>query len=149
MENSDAAVSTERVTPAACDGSPLRLRAIATVAGALIAAAAHLIALAMGADMLVPAFEGEGTQQLATIGVAASAAGATLIGWAVAWATQRFTARPRRTWLVFALVGLALSFVPVIAIEAAVLTQVVLGIQHLLVAGVVIPLVSRTLPVTS
>lgn len=52
-------------------------------------------------------------------------------------------------WLIFALAGLALSFVPVIAIEAATLTQVVLAFQHLLVAGVVIPLFSRMLPAAS
>jgi uncharacterized membrane protein len=130
-------------------GSPMRLRAIATVAGAVVAAAAHLIALAAGADMLVPAFEGDGTQQLATIGVAASAAGATLIAWAVAWAAQRFTSKPRTVWLTFAMVGLVLSFVPVIAIEAAVLTKVVLSVQHLLVAAVVIPLFARSLPATA
>lgn len=127
-------------------GSSARLRVVATVAGTGLAALVHVIALAAGAEMLVPAFEGEGTQQIATIGVAASAAAATLIGWGVAWAAQRFTSRSRRVWLTFALVGLAVSFVPVIAIEATAVTKLVLALQHLLVAGVVIPLFARTLP---
>jgi uncharacterized membrane protein len=127
-------------------GSTLRLRIIATVTGTVLATAAHLLALAVGVDMLVPAFEGEGTQQLATIGVAASAAGATLIGWAAAWAAARFTSRPRTVWAGLAVVGLALSFIPVVAIEATVATKIVLAVQHLLVAGAIIPLFARTLP---
>ncbi len=138
-------VTTTRALPF-ISGSPTRVRAIATIAGTVIAAVAHLVALAAGAEMAVPAFDGEGTQQLATIGVAASAAGAALIGWAVAWAARRFTGKPRTVWLAFALVGLAASFVPVIAIEATALTKVVLALQHLLVAAVVIPLFARTLP---
>jgi hypothetical protein len=137
------------VRPASLAGSPTGLRAIATVAGALLAAAAHLVALAAGAEMLVPALDGEGTQQIATVGVAASAAGAALIGWAVAWAAKRFAGKPRPVWLAFALVGLAVSFVPVIAIEATALTKLVLVIEHLLVAAVVIPLFARTLPATA
>lgn len=135
--------------PSAPAGSSSRLRGVATVAGAVLASTAHLIALTAGADMLVPAFEGEGTQRIATIGVAASAGAATLIGWAVAWAAQRFTTKPRTVWISLALVGLALSFVPVIAIEATAVTKTVLALQHLLVAGAVIPLFARTLPATT
>ncbi|GAB3118896.1 hypothetical protein GCM10027160_31950 [Streptomyces calidiresistens] len=125
---------------------PTRFRLLAAVSGALAAAAAHLIALAAGAEMLVPAFEGEGTQQIATVGVLASAFGATLIGWAVARGAERFTPRPRAAWLAFAAVGLLLSFVPVIAIDATGLTRAVLALQHLLVAVIVIPVFARTLP---
>lgn len=125
--------------------SPTRTRAIATIVGALVAAGVHLVALAAGAEMAVPAFDGEGTQQLATVGVAASAFAAALIGWAVAWAAGRFTGKPRTLWLLFALVGLAASFVPVIAIEATAQTKLILATEHLLVAAVVIPLFTRTL----
>jgi large exoprotein involved in heme utilization and adhesion len=134
-----------RPRPAAA-GSPARLGALAVAGGAVIAAVAHLVALAAGAEMLVPALDGEGTQQLATAGVAASAAGAALIGWAAAWGARRFTRKPRAVWVALALIGLALSFVPVVAIEATAITKAVLALQHLLVAGVVIPLLARTLP---
>lgn len=125
--------------------APGRSRLLALLAATATAAVAHLVALAAGAEMLVPAFEGDGTQQLATIGVAASAAGAALIGWAAARAAARFTARPRQVWLIFALAGLALSFAPVVAIETITMTKVVLALQHLLVAAIVIPVFARTL----
>ncbi len=126
--------------------SPSRQRLLATVSATAVAAGAHLFALAAGAEMLVPAFDGAGTQQLATMGVAASAAGAALIGWAATWAAKRFTSRPRTAWLTIAAAGLLLSFVPVIAIEATALTKLVLSSQHLLVAGIVVPVFARTLP---
>lgn len=139
-------LSTKKPPAQAPTGSQTPLRVIATVAATVVAAVAHLLALAVGAEMLLPAFDGEGTQQLATIGVAASAAGAALIAWAVAWAAQRFTSKPRTFWVSFALAGLAVSFIPVIAIEATAMTKVVLSLMHLLVAGTVIPLFARTLP---
>lgn len=137
---------TTVTAPTADAASSTRSRVTAVVLGIVAATTVHLIALAAGAEMLVPAFEGDGTQQLATIGVAASAAGAVLIGWLVATAATRWTARPRTSWLVFAILGLVASFVPVVAIEATALTKGVLALQHLLVAGVVVPLFARTLP---
>lgn len=125
--------------------SSTRWRLATLVAATAAATLAHLMALAAGADMLLPAFDADGTQQLSTVGVAASAAVATLLGWAVAWAAGRFTRRPRRVWLILALAGLAGSFVPVEAIEATGPTKAVLAAQHLLVAAMVIPVFARTL----
>jgi len=58
----------------------------------------------------------------------------------------RFTARHRQVGLIFALAGLVLSFVPVVAIEATGLRKAVLAAQHLLVAAIVIPVFACTLP---
>lgn len=126
--------------------SPTRWRRAALLAAPAAAAATHVVALAAGADMLVPAFDADGTQQLATVGVAASAAAATLLAWAVAWAAARLASRPRRVWLAFALAGLSLSFVPIVAVQATGLTKAVLAAQHLVVAAIVIPMFARTLP---
>ena len=121
-------------------------RALAVVGGAAAGTVVHLVALAAGADMAVPAFDGNGTQQIAAVGVALSALVAVSVGWGVAVAAERWTPRPRTTWLTFALAGLALSFVPIAAIEATTTTRSVLALEHVAVAAIVIPVVARTLP---
>lgn len=122
-----------------------RARALAMVAGAVGAGGVHLGALAAGVDMEVPAFGGEGKLQIALVGVILSALVAVAIGWAVAAASERWAPRPRPVWLAFALVGLALSFVPLVAIEATAATRWVLAAEHVVVAAVVLPTFARTL----
>jgi len=119
---------------------------VLTVAGAALAATlVHLVALALGADMDVPAFDGQGTQQIAAVGVTLSALAGALIGWGLALAAGRWSARPRATWLLVVGVGLLLSFVPIVAIDATAATRAVLALEHLAVAAVTIPGLARTL----
>ena len=124
-----------------------RTRVLAVGGGAIAATLVHLVALALGAEMAVPAFDGQGTQQIAAVGVALSALVGALVGWGLALAAGRWCARPRATWLLVVAVGLLLSFVPVIAIEATAVTRAVLALEHLAVAAVMIPVLARTLPV--
>lgn len=124
-----------------------RARVLAVAGGALAATVVHLLAGALGADMAVPAFDGQGTEQIAAVGVALSALAGALVGWGLALAAGRWAARPRVTWLVVAGVGLVFSFVPVIAIDATAATRAVLALEHLAVAAVMIPVLARTLPV--
>ena len=143
-------MSTAPTAPAASPPSPgtreSSRRALGVVGGAAAGTVVHLVALAAGADMAVPAFDGDGTQQIAAVGVALSALLAVSVGWGAAVAAERWTPRQRATWLTFALAGLALSFVPVAAIEATTTTRAVLALEHAAVAAIAIPVVARTLP---
>jgi len=145
-------MSTAQTTPSPSHPAPAtrvsrtRRRALAVVGGAATGTVVHLVALATGADMAVPAFDGDGTQQIAAVGVALSALVAVSVGWGVAVAAERWTPRPRATWLTFALAGLALSFVPIAAIEATTTTRAALALEHLSVAAIAIPVFARTLP---
>ena len=145
-------MSTAPTAPSASHPAPVtqvsrtRRRALAVVGGAAAGTVVHVVALAAGADMAVPAFDGDGTQQIAAVGVALSALVAVSLGWGVAVAAERWAPRPRATWLTFALAGLTLSFVPIAAIEATTTTRAALALEHVAVAAIAIPVLARTLP---
>jgi len=69
---------------------------------------------------------------------------ASLLGWAFLEALERLTTRAGLIWTAVALLVLAASFVPLVAADASDSTKVVLGLAHLAVGAVLIPVFWRT-----
>ncbi len=67
-----------------------------------------------------------------------------LLGWALLAVLERVTAHAVRIWTAVAVVFLALSFVPLIGVEATGGSKVVLALAHLAVGAVLIPVFWRT-----
>lgn len=69
----------------------------------------------------------------------------SLIGLVLAVVLARVARHPRRTWIRTTVVLTALSLVPDVVIDAAVATQLLLMLTHLVAAAIVIPAVARRL----
>ncbi|HEX6468183.1 MAG TPA: DUF6069 family protein [Streptosporangiaceae bacterium] len=67
-------------------------------------------------------------------------------GTALAAACRRWTSRPRSSFLVLATAGLIASFVLPITSDASTATKVVLSISHVVVAGIIVPVLALALP---
>ena len=124
-----------------------RLRLLAVVAGALVALIGALLTTGLfGIDVAVPEGPGSGEVMLTAPRAALVAAIGGLAGLVVAWVVERRAGQPRRTWIVVASVGLALSFIPSVLVSDDASGMTVLIALHVAVAAVVIPLVAATLP---
>lgn len=71
---------------------------------------------------------------------------ASLLGWALLAVLERLTPHALRIWTVVAVAVLALSFIPLTAVEATGGSKTVLALAHLTVAAVLIPLFWQTSP---
>jgi hypothetical protein len=119
-------------------------RALA-VAGATAAAVAGWIVIGpvAGADLVVDGNNGRAL----TVGIGAVvflALLAGLAGWALLAALERVTARARPIWLAVAAIALLLSFAPLTGSSASGGTRLGLGLLHVLVAAILIPVMWRT-----
>jgi hypothetical protein len=72
-----------------------------------------------------------------------------LLGWASLAVLDRLTARGTSIWMVLAVIVLTLSFFPLAGITATGGAKVALGLMHVAVAAVLIPVfwLTRTRPV--
>lgn len=88
-------------------------------------------------------------QALAVAGGVAAAIGVfalapSLLGWALLAALERVTPLAARIWTAAALTLLVVSFLPVIGVQAAGGSKVVLALTHAAVGAVLIPVFWRT-----
>ncbi|MFI5957703.1 DUF6069 family protein [Cryptosporangium sp. NPDC051539] len=118
-------------------------RALAVV-GAVAAAVAGWIVVGpiAGADLRV-----DGNGRALTVGVGPVVfltLLAGLAGWGLLALLERITARARIVWAVVAAVVLLLSFAPITGSDATTGTRIGLGLLHVLVAAVLIPVMWRT-----
>lgn len=125
----DQAVSTRR-----------RNRVLA-VAGAVIAAVAVWVVgePVLGHDMVVTQ-SGQAPRDLGVSAIVFFALTASLLGWALLAVLERFTSLAGRIWTAIALIVLAVSFLPLIGVEASSGTKVVLALSHLAVGAILIPM---------
>jgi Family of unknown function (DUF6069) len=70
----------------------------------------------------------------------------SVIGLLIALGLRRFARHPRTTWIRTTVALTVLSLVPDVLIDAAIATQVLLMVTHLVAAAIVIPVVARRLP---
>jgi Family of unknown function (DUF6069) len=124
-----------------------KARAGAVIAGVLAALAVWGLAKIAVHDLRQPAF-GTATPQGLNVAVVV---GAALIGGLLGWSSlaigERLTARGRRLWIGTALVALLLSLAaPLSGHGVSAGNRVALILLHLVVAGVVIPMLYRTSP---
>jgi len=134
------AASTQRTAPA---GAKRGLRAVG-VAGAVVAALAVWVVgdPLLGNDLVVQ--QGGEAMNVGAGPVVLFALASSLLGWAFLEALERFTTRAGLIWTAVALLVLAASFVPLLSADASDSTKVVLGLAHLAVAAVLIPVFWRS-----
>jgi Family of unknown function (DUF6069) len=124
--------------------SPGRARALA-VAGA-VAAALAVWAVGeplLGHDLVVQQ-KGQQSRDLGAVAIGVFALAPSLLGWALLAALERLTPLAARIWTAAALTLLAVSFLPIIGVQASGGSKAVLALTHLAVAAVLIPVFWRT-----
>lgn len=121
----------------------LRAGGVALVAAAVGGVAVHLLALALGADVAIPAQPG--AEELTPLPVSQTAVVIVVLtaaATAFAWLLARFV--PARAALIFTVVAaaiLAVSFVPVLTLGLATADIVTLLVLHLVVGiAIAVPL---------
>ncbi|MES9543365.1 DUF6069 family protein [Actinomadura sp. NPDC000600] len=125
-------------------GSPRRARALA-VAGA-VAAALAIWAIGeplLGHDLVVQQ-KGQEPQDLGAAAIGVFALAPSLLGWAALAALERVTPLTARIWTTAALIVLALSFLPIIGVQASGGSKAVLALTHVAVGAILIPVFWRT-----
>ncbi|GAA3792142.1 hypothetical protein GCM10022226_09140 [Sphaerisporangium flaviroseum] len=139
-------MTTETRTPQPIAGAPSawRVRAIA-VAGAVAATSLlWLVARILGIDLWVDPHNGQPAGPVSLTAVLAFTLVFSLLGWGVLAALERFTRRAHTIWTILALAMLAVSFVPLVYVEATPGTKIILTLMHLAVACVLVPLLRRS-----
>ncbi|MEU8307196.1 DUF6069 family protein [Actinomadura sp. NPDC048955] len=124
--------------------SPGRARALG-VAGA-VAAALAIWAVGeplLGHDLVVQQ-KGQQPQDLGAAAIGVFALVPSLLGWALLAGLERVTRLAARIWTAAALTLLAVSFLPIIGVQASGASKAVLSLTHLAVAAVLIPVFWRT-----
>lgn len=124
--------------------SPRPARGLA-VAGAVAAA---LVIWAIGEPLLghdlVVQQKGQEPQDLGAAAIGVFALAPSLLGWAALAVLERVTPLAARIWTAAAVILLAISFLPIMGVEATGGTKAVLALTHVAVGAVLIPVFWRT-----
>lgn len=113
--------------------------AAATVAPAVVWAAAGVLGTALAVQM-----PGQPTMVIGLPVVLTTALAASLAGWAALALLERLTSRSRAAWTVLAGAALLASLGPIFQTDATAATRLVLVLMHIAVASVLIPALRRT-----
>ncbi|MCD0451893.1 DUF6069 family protein [Actinocorallia sp. API 0066] len=98
----------------------------------------------LGHDLVVTA-PNQDPQDLGAAEILFITVASSLLGWAALAVLEKLLPRYARvTWTALALIVLLLSYVPFLNVEATTGSKVVLGLAHVVVAAVLIPLFLRT-----
>ncbi|MDN5751166.1 MAG: DUF6069 family protein [Pseudonocardia sp.] len=101
----------------------------------------------LGFALRGPAQGGGATHDVNAVVVAVAALAASLAGWALLAVLERFTSRARGLWTAAALTVAVLSLAgPLFSAGITAANQAWLGLLHVSVAAVLIPLLRRTTP---
>jgi hypothetical protein len=119
---------------------------LATLAAAVAAEAMTLVARAAGVPMAAAGVWESEAQQIPVGGIARSVVIWSTGGILLAVALARWARRPARTFVLTTVGFTVLTLAaPVLAVDTAVSTQVVLVLTHVVAAAVVIPVLARRL----
>lgn len=120
-------------------------RLLAVVAAVVAALLVWAVArFGLGVDVREPQSSGP-ARQLGAVTVVVASAVASLAGWALLATLERFTARAARRWaMIAAVVAVASLVAPLTAPGIAASSRIVLGLLHLVVGAVLIPLLYRS-----
>ncbi|MBO2463898.1 DUF6069 family protein [Actinomadura violacea] len=97
----------------------------------------------LGHDLVVQQ-EGQQPRDLGAAAIGVFALAPSLLGWALLAALERVTPLAAQIWTAAALALLAVSFLPIISVQASGGSKAVLALTHLAVAAVLIPVFWRT-----
>ena len=120
--------------------------AVAAVVSSLVVIALVAIAQGFGVPMEVAENSTKQPEQIPLLGYATVILGSTLIGLLLATAFNRWTRRPRRTFVITALVLTAVSFAFPATTTATTATKVILEITHVIPAALIITAIAAHLP---
>jgi hypothetical protein len=124
----------DTVQETAGTGARRRARAAAAGTAVLAAVAVWLVAVPVFGQDLAVTYPGTETMTVGIGAVLFSALGASLAGWGLLALLELIArARARLVWTAIAAVALALSFSPVVQVEAAGSTRATLALLHLAV----------------
>lgn len=138
-----ATAPTPSTAPAAASAI-FRTAAVTSLIGGL--AALVLAAIAMGLGVSMEVEMAGSVQQTPLPAFLVAAFFQSIAGALVALGIQRFSNRPRRTWLITAGVVVALTFGQPLALAQDTATTLTLVLAHLVVAAVVVPAIAKLLP---
>ena len=130
-------------------GGLRRMWAVGAVAGlvaSLVVIAFVAIAEGVGVPMEVAENGTNQPEQIPLPGYGMLILGATLVGLLLATAFRRWTGRPRRAFVITAVVLTAVSFTFPATTTATTATKVMLVITHLVPAALIIPAIAAHLP---
>ncbi|SNT57303.1 hypothetical protein SAMN05443665_10474 [Actinomadura meyerae] len=121
-----------------------RARALA-VAGAVLAGLAIWVVgePLLGHDLVVRQ-DGQQPRDLGAAAIGVFALAPSLLGWALLAALERVTPLAARIWTAAALAVLAVSFLPLVGVQASGGSKAVLALTHVAVGAVLIPVFHRT-----
>jgi len=125
-------------------GSRRRNRALAVAGAVAVAVAVWAVGDPLLGNDLVVKQPGREAMDLGAGAVVFVTLLSSLLGWALLAGLERITSRAGTIWTAVALGVLAVSFVPLIGVEAAGGSKAVLALLHLAVGAVIIPVFSRT-----
>jgi hypothetical protein len=120
--------------------------AVAGVVSSLLVIALVAIAEGVGVPMEVAENSTKQPEQIPLLGYGTLIAGSTLVGLLLATAFGRWTGRPRRAFLITAVVLTAVSFTFPATTTATTATKVMLVITHFIPAALIIPAIAAHLP---
>jgi Family of unknown function (DUF6069) len=127
--------------PSATTSHPTRAAAaapLAVTAATAAAAAVWLAAWLSGTELRVTP-PGQPSMVVALPAVVGTALAAGLVGWAALAVLRRVTRRARTLWTGLALAALAVSFAPVLSVQASAGVRAFLALMHVVVAAVLVP----------
>lgn len=142
------AVSSDIVATTAGRTSGRRMWAVGALAAAvssLVVIALVAIADAAGVPMEVAENSTKTPEQIPLLGYASVIVGSTVVGLLIATALARWARRPRRTFVIAAVVLTAVSFAFPATTTATTATKVVLEATHLIPAALIIPVIAAHL----
>jgi hypothetical protein len=125
--------------------TPGRIRARALAVAATVAAAALVWLVGeplLGNDLVVEQ-PGQAPLDLSLASFVIITLGASLAGWAVLALLEKITRYGRRIWTGLAVAVVLVSFLPFLSAQMSTGSAVVLGVVHLLVGAVLVPLLLR------
>jgi hypothetical protein len=123
-----------------------RLRGAAIIAGALASAAVFVVTTSvLGIEVTVPERPGGLQAELTAPRVIALAAVGGLLAVAAALLVEKLGKGSPRLFVGVTMLGLALSFIPFLAIEGDPAAKAALIAMHVAVAAVAVPLLARSL----
>lgn len=122
----------------------LRSRALAVVASVAAAVVVWVVGEPLLGNDLVVEQPGQAPLDLGLAAFITITLGASLAGWAVLALLERITQYGPRIWAGLAIAVLVVSYLPFLSAEMSTGSAVVLGLVHLAVGAVLIPLLLRT-----
>lgn len=143
-----ASVASNAVATTASRAGVRRMWAVGTVTGvvsSLVVIALVAIAEGAGVPMKVAENGTKQPEQIPLLGYGTVILGSTLVGLLLATALARWTGRPRRAFVIAALVLTAVSFAFPATTTATTATKVVLEVTHLVPAALIIPAIAAHL----